>query len=360
MNKKMAISLIIGLVISGVAMYFSFRNIPFNDLVAYLKTIQYLWLIPATAIVILSYAVRAVRWRILAGPVANLGYAEAFNLTMTGFMLNCILPARMGEIVRPAALMKNHGVPFPAGVATVIAERIFDMIFLIIFMAVCLSTVNISPDINYTYKEYTLNRATLEAVASGMVKLCIVFVAIIIAVCFEKSRNLISRLIHLLPKISGFAGEKFASNVQKFISNPIDNALHNIASGFQSIKRYDQMLMCLFLSFLVWALLALSYYVFAQGCPGMDLSLLEISAVMVIICFVIALPSAPGFWGIWEAGSIFAVTIFGVSADQAAGYSLANHALQIFPVIIVGIFSALSIGFGTKLLDEAEALAEEK
>lgn len=360
MNKKMAISLVIGLIISGVAMYFSFRNIPFADLVAYLKTIQYLWLIPASVIVIASYAVRAVRWRILAAPVANLGYMEAFNLTMTGFMLNCILPARVGEIVRPAALMKKHGVPFPAGVATVIAERIFDMIFLIIFMAVCLSTVNISPDINYTYKEYTLNRGTLESVASGMVKLCVVFVAIILAVCFEKSRNFISWLIHLLPKAAGIAGQKFSSIVRKYLSDPVDKALFNIASGFQAIKKFYQMLMCLFLSFLVWALLALSYYVFAQGCPGMDLTLLEISAVMVIICFVIALPSAPGFWGIWEAGSIFAVTIFGISSDQAAGYSLANHALQIFPVIIVGVFSALGIGFGTKLLDEAEALAEDK
>jgi len=360
MNKKMVISLVIGLTISGVAMYFSFRNIPFSDLIAYLKTIQYLWLIPASVIVILSYAVRAVRWRILAAPVVKLGYIEAFNLTMTGFMLNCILPARVGEIVRPAAIMKNHGVPFPAGVATIIAERIFDMIFLIIFMAVCLSTVHISSDISYTYKEYTLNRATLEAVASGMVKLCVFFVAIIFAVCFEKSRKIISGIIHFLPKLTSFAGKGFSEKVQKYISTPVDKALHNIASGFQAIKRFDQMLLCLLLSFLVWALLALSYYVFAQGCPGMNLSLLEISAVMVIICFVIALPSAPGFWGIWEAGSIFAVSIFGVNMEQAAGYSLANHALQIFPVIIVGIFSALSIGFGTKLLDEAEALAEEK
>lgn len=359
MNKKMAVSLMIGLAISGVAMYFSFRNIPFSDLVRYLKTIEYLWIIPTTLLILLSYMARAARWRIIVGPLAEIGFWEAFNLTMTGFMLNCILPARIGEIVRPAAIKKKYGVPFTSAFATVVVERIFDMIFLIILMTVCLLTVDISPEIKFSYKTYTINKATLEALASGMVKICVFFIAVIISVCFEKSRSYISRLIHFLPKMAGLAGAGISENVRKYISNPIDNILQNIASGFQAIKKVYQMLMCLFLSFIVWLLLALSYFAFAKGCPGIDLSLFEISAVMIIISFVIALPSAPGFWGIWEAGSIFAVTIFGVKMEYAAGYSLANHALQIFPVIIVGIFSALSIGFGAKLLDEVEVLAEE-
>lgn len=355
----MTVSLITGFVISGAAMYFSFRNIPFRELVLYLKTIDYLWLVPASAVVIASYLARAVRWRILAAPVAKLGLMESFNLTMTGFMLNCILPARIGEIVRPAALKKNYGVPFSAGFATVVTERIFDMIFLIVFLAVCLATVNISPDINYKYNEYTLNRSVIESLAAGMLKICVLVIVLILAVCFEKSRNIISGIIKLVPSIAGFAGERAGSAAKRFISNPAESILQNIASGFQAVKRLDQIIICIGLSFLVWTLLAFSYYVFAQGCPGMNIGILEISAVMVIICFVIALPSVPGFWGIWEAGSIFAVTIFGVAKEPAAGYSLANHALQIFPVIIVGIISALSIGFGTKNIEEVEDLAEE-
>jgi uncharacterized membrane protein YbhN (UPF0104 family) len=79
----------------------------------------------------------------------------------------------------------------------------------------------------------------------------------------------------------------------------------------------------------------------AQGCPGIDLSFLEISATMIIICFVIALPSVPGFWGIWEAGGVFALLLIGVSSKEAAGFTLVNHAIQIFPVILIGIISAM-------------------
>jgi hypothetical protein len=64
-------------------------------------------------------------------------------------------------------------------------------------------------------------------------------------------------------------------------------------------------------------------------------------AVIVMICFFIALPSVPGYWGLWEAGGIFAMRLFGISAEAAAGATLLNHALQVLPVMVVGLVSAL-------------------
>jgi uncharacterized membrane protein YbhN (UPF0104 family) len=80
------------------------------------------------------------------------------------------------------------------------------------------------------------------------------------------------------------------------------------------------------------------------GCPGIDLSFLELYAMMVILCFFISLPSAPGFWGIWEAGGVFALLIFGVPAKEAAGFTVANHVIQMLPVIIMGLVSAIITG----------------
>ncbi len=101
---------------------------------------------------------------------------------------------------------------------------------------------------------------------------------------------------------------------------------------------------CWGLTVLIWGLSALSYYVFALGCPGLNLSIQEMTAVMVIVCFFIALPSVPGFWGLWEAGGVFALTLFGISINDAAGFTLANHAVQMFPVILMGFVSALIAG----------------
>ena len=65
---------------------------------------------------------------------------------------------------------------------------------------------------------------------------------------------------------------------------------------------------------------------------------------MVIVCFFISLPSVPGFWGLWEAGGVFGLMIFGVSAKDAAGFTLANHVFQMVPVIVIGLISLVITG----------------
>ena len=65
---------------------------------------------------------------------------------------------------------------------------------------------------------------------------------------------------------------------------------------------------------------------------------------MVIVSFFIALPSVPGFWGIWEAGGVFALSLFAIPAKEAAGFTLVNHAVQMFPIIFAGLASALITG----------------
>ena len=82
----------------------------------------------------------------------------------------------------------------------------------------------------------------------------------------------------------------------------------------------------------------------ALGCPGIEISFLEMYAVMIILCFFISLPSVPGFWGLWEAGGVFALLIFGVPAKEAAGFTLTNHVFQMVPVIIVGLVSSIITG----------------
>ena len=145
------------------------------------------------------------------------------------------------------------------------------------------------------------------------------------------------------PAVFFFSGPSFKEKVQKKLCVPLVAFADNFASGFALVKHPKNIYICIILSIVIWVLGALSYYIMARGCPGIRLSFLEISATMIIICFFIALPSVPGFWGLWEAGGVFAMSLFGISADAAAGFTLANHAVQVFPVIIVGFISAVII-----------------
>ena len=81
--------------------------------------------------------------------------------------------------------------------------------------------------------------------------------------------------------------------------------------------------------------------------------------VMIIICLFIALPSVPGFWGLWEAGGVFALSIFGIPANQGVGFTIVNHVVQIIPVIIIGVISAVITGVNIwKLSDNKNSASQ--
>ena len=96
MTKKMAASLIGGIVISVAALYFAFRNVPLVELFKYLTTINYLWVLPAVVVVLFSFWLRAWRWRIILETTNKISIWRSYHPMMIGFMINCVLPGRLG------------------------------------------------------------------------------------------------------------------------------------------------------------------------------------------------------------------------------------------------------------------------
>ncbi|MBW2010447.1 MAG: flippase-like domain-containing protein [Deltaproteobacteria bacterium] len=344
MNKKMTISLVSGLTLSAIALYLAFKNVPVHELIDYLASINYFWIIPAVLVSLSSFALRAIRWQLILETAQKVSFWEAFHPMMIGFMLNCILPARVGEMARPGILQKRDALPFSTGLATVAAERLFDIIMLVVLFTVLLSTVQIDPALDITFGNHHLNGKTLETVGRGMLNVCGILIFGIISVSFDKTRKFITTAIMGIPSILFFVGPESKKNISRWISIHPVGIIENFADGFALVKNPKKIYICICLSLLIWSLQAFSFYIMSFGCPGINLSFLEIAAVMIILSFFIALPSAPGFWGLWEAGGVFALSLFGVFLKDAAGFTLANHAIQIFPVIIIGLISAVITG----------------
>lgn len=358
MNKKIIISLVLGTIVSAITLYLAFRNVPFADLLAYLGTINYLWMIPAALVIVISFMLRAVRWQIILLSAKRVRFWEAHNPMMIGFMMNCVLPGRVGELARPILLRKQSMVPFTTGLATVAAERVFDLILLIALFAFVLATVPIDPELNMTFGKYQLNRDTLEMIATGMLRICLVFIIGIILVTIDYTRSLIQKTILRIPQLLSFGSVAVKQKIHDRLAVPLAGIIDNIASGFSLVRYPKSIALIGMLSLIIWLLAAFSYYIMALGCPGIDLSYLELAAVMVIVAFFIALPSVPGFWGLWEAGGVFAMALFGVPGKEAAGFTLANHALQMLPVILVGLIAAIVTGVNILQVTKSENLQD--
>lgn len=343
-NKRIILSVTAGLVLSGVALYFTFKNIPLQDLVGYLKSVNYWWVIPAVAVVLMSFLVRVIRWQLLLTPVKETDFWGAFHPLMIGFMLNCVLPARAGELARPAIFYRKERVSFSKVLATVGAERFFDIVMLLLFFVVVITTVEISPTLDLQFGTYHLNKATLEMLGMTTLKLSFILIACIVLISARQSHKLIRRAILGLPNLMFFASSTVKERMRAKVCVKLGHIFDNFAAGLDLLKSPKKVVLCFGLSFMIWALAALSYYVTALGCPGIEVSFLEMCAVMVILCLFISLPSVPGFWGLWEAGGVFGLLIFGIPAKEAAGFTLASHVFQMVPVIIVGLVSSVITG----------------
>jgi uncharacterized protein (TIRG00374 family) len=340
MTRKIILSLLLGGLLSAATLYLTFRNVPLPELAAYMGSISYVWLIPSTALAVLTYLLRTLRWRLILQDALAIGFWQAFHPLMIGFMMNCILPGRVGELARPAILKKERAVAFGTGLATVAAERVFDMVVLIGLFATVFSTVSSRPDLDVAVGGLHLNSRTLQTSAWTMIRISVVLLLGLSALAFSAPRRWMIGLIEASVGMTIIAGPRLHAAV-RCIGNALIGWLGSFAKGLSLVGHPRRALACLALTIAIWTMGVLSYFVFSLGCPGIDLTFWEMTTTMVIVCFFIALPSVPGYWGVWEAGGVFALALFGVNQRDAAGFTLVNHAVQLFPVILIGLVSAL-------------------
>ena len=342
---KQSISFGLGLVITLIFLGLAFKNVPFQDIHHYFSEINYLYLIPPMILVILTFLIRTLRWYLLLD--RRLSFSLCFHFLMSGFMLNGILPARMGEVARPLLAGREAVCTFSEAVSSIVVERLFDMATLLILFYGLLFHISIPKDLSYAVGHYHLDQALLMTIIFTTLKIVALILTALCFIGYERTRNV---LLHALERVDEFtvktlgAGNK-ARMLQKWVTRPVTQFINSFATGIDCIKRRTTFFYVLILSFLIWGVQGASYLLVAKAVPGMTLGFLELTFVMIVICFFIAIPSVPGFWGVWEAGGVFAMMIFGMEGSDVVGYHLINHVVQLLPVMLIGFLSAWVIGF---------------
>jgi uncharacterized protein (TIRG00374 family) len=345
-NPKIIISLALGLCFSAAAVYFSFRNIPLAELMAFMQTIQWQWILLSTLTGLSTYFVRALRWQVILSPVRKLSFWHAYHPLVIAFMVNSILPGRVGELARPAILDRRDGIPFSRGIATVGVERVFDFLMLLGLFVFFLSGIEPDPGIGIDFNGYRIDQVTLYAILRKFIAACIFLMILIVLLMLPVARRGLSRFFSWLPHLLILAPGHFREKMSSRVELRSHAILENLALGFDILRNPAKVAACLSLSALVWLLTCASFYVLSLGSQGVSVTFSQISAATIILCFFITLPSVPGYWGLWEAGGIYGLMLFGVPRVEAAGITLTFHFFQIVPIILLGLVSAWMTGVG--------------
>lgn len=327
MNAKKAVQAVLGIAISGAALWWVSRTIDTAALKQAFGSVNWWWVPPFVLATLANMYWRAIRWRLLLGPVKDTPSHRLFAPLMIGMGGNCILPLRAGEVLRALALQRGEGVPFASGFSTVAVERLLDGLSLLLFIAITPLFMPIDPEAAIAVGDKSFLIKELATKISFVVAVLLVgIVTMILRPVQEFGRTVIGR-IPLLPQ--GFRGALLS-----FYNRGV--------AGLESLR--DPKTACLLLahSFGLWALNAFTFQIMAWGFPGLEMGFWHAVAYMVITCLAISVPSAPGFWGVYEAGGKVALVSIALVPNTPEGqslalaYTLVVHFFQWLPITLIG------------------------
>ena len=104
------IKLFIGFSLSFIGLYFSFKNINFGDLKKSFESIDLLWVLAATLLLVFYTLIRSFRWRLLLFSIKNVNIEDLFASNMIGYFGNSILPFKMGEVLRGYSISNSNNL----------------------------------------------------------------------------------------------------------------------------------------------------------------------------------------------------------------------------------------------------------
>jgi hypothetical protein len=307
MNKK---HLIIGILIVAFSSYYAFKNVSLSELGNALKSVQYIYLIPAVLLIALTFLFRAIRWRYLVGSVKDVKTTDLFSPLMIGFMGN-ILPARAGEFIRAYLLGKKENISFSASFATIFVERLMDMmIFLILLLGVIFFGSSIFPQ---------AADGSTHPLMGYMVKFG--WISFIGSVGIFSFSVLLQYKNDLAMKIVAF----FTKPLPDKWKEKINGMVLSFTDGLKILKDARGLMASLFWSCLVWTAMIMTYYPIHMAF-GLGNEIPMFTSVLVVsltIGIFISLFPAPAFLGSFQLACVVALhEIFGVSKPIAASYGI--------------------------------------
>jgi len=343
---KKKILFIAGILISIICSWLFARKIEWSQLSVALKDAKYIYIIPTLILIFVSHYIRAVRWSALIAPIKRVSVLNLFSATMIGFMANCVLPARIGEIIRPVMVAKKEKVKVTASFATVVMERIFDMLSIIVFASLLffflpaetlqdtrVSMINHAETSTEVVKaEYVTEES--KADASNTIKQLKKWSIVMAFFGILAITSLF--LLSLYPRKAGAVFEKLLFFFPHHLRDKLVNMLHSFISGLQVFNHKRKLIWIGVLSLIIWVFNASPIYVL---CYAFDIKLSFAGACFVMVCLAlaVALPQAPGFIGVFHIATQKTLDVFGVGLSSAQSFAIILWALSVIPVTIIGL-----------------------
>jgi uncharacterized protein (TIRG00374 family) len=314
---------ILGFVISGVALYFVFRNQDLGALLREVASARPLPFLAATVAGTAVFWVRAWRWKALLEPVRpGTSFRSRFAATTIGFMGNNVFPWRVGEIMRPLALARAESIPVMASVTSLVLERMLDVLTVLALLLLSMSLPGL-PGLGGS-EQFT---ARMQSVSTILLAGVLGLGAIVLWPAFAA-------------RVSNALVTKLPRRVRPLAATSADGFLRAVSA----LRDPGIMLRALTWSFAHWLLNGVGFWL-AMRAFGLDYSFTAALFFQGILVIAVAAPSAPGFFGVYElAAAAVLVGMWGADATTSNAFAAAYHIAIYIPVTLIGLYYAHRLG----------------
>lgn len=299
------------------SLYLAMRKINISSLIHELATINWFWALIPIPIMLLSHYIRAVRWRTILRPIIkHNSMLNLFSAVMIGYFFNNILP-RGGEVIRPYVYAKREKASFSMVFATIILERLLDVLTLLFLFVLAL--IFTKDRIINAFPEGSNISSVLYVLIAG---------AILISLCFY-------------PPIMGWILKKTVKPLSSKLFHKIGEIFEKFSRGFEVIKSPSEYLRLIIESLLIWTCYAIPMYLMFfcfDFSSTISLGFSDALLLIIISGIGVSIAPTPGGIGVFHYVVMIAMMkLYGLSSEQGFAYATINHLINFGLQVIVGL-----------------------
>lgn len=293
---------------TGFFLWYAWKSANLHEVVhIFAEHANFTLAIPFLAVYTVFFWVKALRWRLLLGPIHATTVRQLFPVVIIGYAGNVLLPAQLGEAARAYALgwmLRSNSSPILASVAL---ERLLDLFALTVFLeAALLLSSEAFPSLR------GIRYALAFAIGAGVMltTLYLFRTGVFVTLC--------RRTTAFLP-----------ASTHAWLINQVERG----AAGLQSLRHAHLLFGALSLSFVMWGLMSACVY-FALLAVSIHAPFSAAIIVLVVTVAGLALPTSPGFVGTIQACFLVALTPYNIAAEHTLAASLFYHLLITVPPLL--------------------------
>jgi uncharacterized protein (TIRG00374 family) len=315
--------IVIGLAVGLMALFL--RNADLNQVWASVTAARMDYLLLSLLLTCVTFLIRAERWQYLLSPLGPTRFWTVFRTTVIGFGASAVLPARAGEVIRPYLLARREGLSATAAFATILVERILDLVAVLLLMAAFL--LFFDPGLE------ARDSGFFSAIRfGGLVMAPIAVVALLVMFSMAGHPE---RLHEWLLKAERVLPARLASMIANFAKT--------FAEGFAVVRRPERLVAAIAWSLVLWVTIAAGLWAVSIGF-GIVMPFTGAWLMLAPLVVGVAVPTPGGVGGFHEAYRLSATAFFGADNDTAVGAAIVLHAISVVPVTIAGLLFMVQDG----------------